>query len=116
MMDDLQISVRLEDEPDIVYPSGDADVPEIDGLKMEPVYSEVQQALIAHFADRDDVLVAGNSFVYFKVEGHPQRTWLDCFVALGVDRDARSKLDYADRFFRCARALSVNFMMMSVAS
>ncbi len=88
MMDDLQISVRLEDEPDIVYPSGDTDVPEIDGLKMEPVYSEVQQALIAHFADRDDVLVAGNSFVYFKVEGHPQRTWLDYFVALGVDRDA----------------------------
>ena len=88
MMDDLQISVRLEDEPDIVYPSGDTDVPEIDGLKMEPVYSEVQQALIAHFADRDDVLVAGNSFVYFKVDGHPQRTWLDCFVALGVDRDA----------------------------
>ena len=29
MMDDLQISVRLEDEPDIVYPSGDADVPEM---------------------------------------------------------------------------------------
>ena len=61
-----------ERHPDIVYPSGDTDVPEIDGLKMEPVYSEVQQALIAHFADRDDVLVAGNSFVYFKVEGHPQ--------------------------------------------
>lgn len=88
MTDELQITTRLEDEPDIVYPSSDEDVPEIDGLAMEPVYSEVQQALIARFGSRDDVLVAGNSFIYYKANGHPERTWLDCFVAFGVDRDA----------------------------
>ena len=88
MTDELQISLRLEDEPDVVYPDSDEDVPEIDGLTMEPVYSEVQQALIAQFGSRDDVLVAGNSFIYYKMDGHPERTWLDCFVAFGVDRDA----------------------------
>ena len=88
MTDELQISIRLEDEPDVVYPDSDEDVPEIDGLKVEPVYSEVQQALIAQFGSRDDVLVAGNSFIYYKMNGHPERTWLDCFVAFGVDRGA----------------------------
>ena len=63
MTDELQIDIRLEDEPDVVYPDSDQDVPEIDGLTMEPVYSEVQQALIAHFDGRDDILVAGNSFI-----------------------------------------------------
>ena len=65
MSDDIRISIRLEDEPDYVYPEGDKDVPEIDGLKTEPVYSEVQQALIARFGGRDDVLVAGYSFIYY---------------------------------------------------
>lgn len=88
MTDESQITICLEDEPGIVYPSSDEDVPEIDGLGMEPVYSEVQQALIARFGGRDDVLVAGNSFIYYKMNGHPERTWLDCFVAFGVDRDA----------------------------
>ena len=95
MTDELQISVRLEDEPEVVYPDSDQDIPEIDGLKMEPVYSEVQQALIAHFGGRDDILVAGNCFIYYKMNGHPERTWLDCFVAFGVDRDAiRSRGGY----------------------
>ena len=88
MTDELQISVRLEDEPDIVYPDSDEDVPEVDGLQMEPAYSEVQQALIARFGSRNDVLVAGNCFIYYKNHGCPERTWLDCFVAFGVDRDA----------------------------
>ena len=88
MTDELQIDIRLEDEPDVVYPDSDQDVPEIDGLTMEPVYSEVQQALIAHFDGRDDILVAGNSFIYYKMNGHPVRIWLDCFVAFEVDRDA----------------------------
>ena len=88
MTNELQISMCLEDEPDIAYPDSDQDVPEVDGFEMEPVYSEVQQALIAHFGNRDDVLVAGNSFIYYKMDGHPQRTWMDCFVAFGVDRDA----------------------------
>ena len=87
MTDELQISVRLEDEPEIVYPDSDEDVPEVDGLQMEPAYSEVQQALIARFGSRDDVLVAGNCFIYYKNHGYPERTWLDCFVAFGVDRD-----------------------------
>ena len=95
MTDELQITMCLEDEPEIVYPSSSEDVPEIDGLRMEPVYSEVQQALIAHFGSRNDVLVAGNNFIYFKEDGHPERTWLDCFVAFGVDRDAiRSRGQY----------------------
>lgn len=84
---DLQISVCLEDEPDIVYPDSDADVPEVDGLRMEPAYSEVQQGLAARFGSRDDVLVAGNCFIYYKNHGYPERVWLDCFVAFGVDRD-----------------------------
>lgn len=88
MIEEGQISTRLEEEPDIVYPDSDQDVPEINGFEMEPVYSEVQQALIAHFGGRDDVLVAGNSFIYYKRNGCPQRIWLDCFVAFGVDRDA----------------------------
>ena len=32
--------------------------------------------------------MAGNSFIYYKSCGHPERTWLDCFVVFGVDRDA----------------------------
>ena len=87
MTDELQISMRVEDEPDVVYPDSDEDVPEIDGLQMEPAYSEVQQALIARFGSRDDVLVAGNCFIYYKNYGYPERTWLDCLVAFGVDRD-----------------------------
>ena len=87
MSSQLQISVCLEDEPDIVYPESDEDVPEVDGLRMEPAYSEVQQALAARFGSRDDVLVAGNCFIYFKNHGYPERVWLDCFVAFGVDRD-----------------------------
>ena len=46
-----------------MYPDSDEDVPEIDGLKVEPVYSEAQQALIARFGNRDELLVAGNSFI-----------------------------------------------------
>ena len=87
MSSQLQISVCLEDEPDIVYPETDEDVPEVDGLRMEPAYSEFQQALAARFGSRDDVLVAGNCFIYFKNHGYPERVWLDCFVAFGVDRD-----------------------------
>ena len=95
MADELQITMCLEDEPEIVYPSSNEDVLEINGLRMEPVYSEVQQALIARFGSRNDVLVAGNSFIYFKEGGHPERIWLDCFVAFGVDRDAiRSRGQY----------------------
>ena len=88
MTEEGQISTRLEDGPDIVYPDSDQDVPEINGFQMEPVYSEFQQALIAHFGGRDDVLVAGHSFIYYKWNGCPHRIWLDCFVAFGVDRDA----------------------------
>ena len=85
MTGELQISIRLEDEPDVVYPDSDEDEPEIDGLKVEPVYSEVQQALIARSGSRDDVLVAGNSFIYYKMNGHPERTlsrfsWLRRYV------------------------------------
>ena len=85
---DWQIDMTLDDEPEVVYPDSDGDVPEIDGLRMEPTYSEVQQALVARFGHRADVLVAGNCFVYYKNHGRPERTWLDCFVAFGVDRDA----------------------------
>ena len=85
---DWQIDMTLDDEPEVVYPDSDADVPEIDGLRMEPAYSEVQQALVAWFGRRADILVAGNCFIYYKNHGCPERTWLDCFVAFGVDRDA----------------------------
>ena len=39
MTDESQITMCLEDEPGIVYPCPDEDIPEIDGLGMEPVCS-----------------------------------------------------------------------------
>ena len=85
MIEEGQISTRLEDEPDIVYPDSDQDVPEINGFEMEPVYSEAQQALIAHFGDRDDVLVARQQLYLLQAE------WLSAEDLVGLLRRFRGR-------------------------
>ena len=70
----------------VFYPDKDG-VPLPDGEYQGPMLQEVVPTLRAHFADRPDVRVNGNTFIYYE-RGNPRRfVSPDCYVAFGVSVD-----------------------------
>lgn len=64
------------------YPETDG-MPLPDGLEQEPIFSEVMGAVREHFRHRSDVIVSGNTFIYYE-EGTRRNIAPDCYVAFGV--------------------------------
>ena len=64
------------------YPETDG-VPLPDGLEQEPQFTEIVGALREHFRHRPDVIVSGNTFIYYE-EGARRNIAPDCYVAFGV--------------------------------
>ncbi len=78
-----------EDDLSIFYPESDgAPLAESD-LQFYPL-TETVHALSLHFADRPDVYVAGNMFVYYRMNDNTVRVAPDVFAVIGVDDHARS--------------------------
>ncbi len=72
----------------VYYPTGDGKPMAEDNLHRK-LMAYGCDALEFHFADRPDVYVGGNDFVYYH-EGFPkERVSPDCYVAFGVEPKAR---------------------------
>ncbi len=72
---------------EIFYPETD-DMPLPDGLYQHSHFWEIISILNYFFRQRDDVVVAGDIFIYY-VEGNSQvRVAPDCFVVFGVSRES----------------------------
>ena len=68
-----------------MYPHNIEPLP--DAFTQKPHYFYVNDAISAWFADRDDVVVGGDNFVYHR-DGDSQANFApDCFVAIGVNKD-----------------------------
>ena len=68
-----------------MYPCSAETMPE--SLQHHPSVVEILIVLYNRYEDRDDVLVAGNSFIYYR-EGDPRAAVSpDCYVVLGLDLD-----------------------------
>lgn len=81
-----KLSIPAEIEQEIIYPDTDG-LPLPDNLLQEPFFIEILATLKA-FLEGLDVLVSGNTIIYY-VEGDPSLSVApDCYVALGVSRAA----------------------------
>lgn len=80
----LSIAVQSKDER--LYPETDG-LPLPDGLEQEPYFIEILATLKA-FLESMDVLVSGNTIIYY-VEGDPTLSVApDCYIAFGIGRAA----------------------------
>ena len=71
----------------IYYPDTDGE-PLPDGFEQEPLFYQVTPVLRAYLEQFYDVIVSGDTFLYYE-EGNPRRFVApDCYVAFGVRRDA----------------------------
>ena len=68
-----------------MYPDNIEPLP--DAFMQKPHFIYVNDAIAAWFADRDDVVVGGDNFVYHR-DGYSGANFApDCFVAIGVNKD-----------------------------
>ena len=68
-----------------MYPHNIEPLP--DAFTQKPHFFYVNDAISAWFADRDDVVVGGDNFVYHR-DGDSQANFApDCFVAMGVNKE-----------------------------
>ena len=75
-----------------MYPSKDG-IPMPDAMHQEPHYVEILATLKTFFNARPDVLVSGDTFIYY-VEGDPNtKLSPDCYIAFGVDDEEVRKDD-----------------------
>lgn len=72
-----------EDDPDIFYPSSDGEPLAESDLQFTPLTATVH-ALRHRYRDRDDVYVAGNLLLYYRMNDNAVRVAPDVFVAFGV--------------------------------
>lgn len=71
----------------IYYPDSDGE-PLPDGFYQEPLFYQVAPVLRAYLEQFYDVLVSGDTFLYYE-EGNPRRfVSPDCYITFGVGRDA----------------------------
>ena len=84
---DIALSADTSTRTKVFYPETD-DMPLPDGLYQHSHFWEIISILNYFFRLRDDVVVAGDVFIYY-VEGHPNvRIAPDCFVVFGVSRES----------------------------
>ena len=84
-------SRALSTEPNvfngIYYPDED-DLPLPDGMQQEPHFSRVTPALRAYLEQYYDVIVTGNTFLYYEEGNRRAVVSPDCHVTFGLTRDA----------------------------
>ena len=68
-----------------MYPDNIDPLP--DAFMQKPHFIYVNDAIAAWFADRDDVVVGGDNFVYVRDGDSGAHFAPDCFVAIGVNKD-----------------------------
>ena len=72
--------------PAVIYPDTDGK-PLPDNLEQEPFFIETLATLKAFFTD-PDILVSGNTIIYYE-EGNPNRSVApDCYIVFGVRRES----------------------------
>ena len=70
---------------DIIYPETDG-MPLPDGHFQDPLFREIVTTLETRYQNRPDVLVSGNTFIYYQ-EGNPQRFISpDCYAAFNISK------------------------------
>ncbi len=70
---------------DIIYPETDG-MPLPDGHFQDPLFREIVTTLETRYQHRPDVLVSGNTFIYYQ-EGNPQRFISpDCYIAFNISK------------------------------
>ena len=80
-------AAQTQTQTAIVYPDTDG-MPLPDGHFQDPLFREIVTTIETHYKDRPDILVSGNTFVYYE-EGNPQRfVSPDCYVALGISKES----------------------------
>ena len=67
--------------PDVMEPLPDA-------MFQESAFFESRAIVKAHFKDRSDVFISGNTIVCYNPDNLNDRVMPDCYLALGVDPDA----------------------------
>ena len=71
----------------IYYPDSDG-IPLPDGFEQEPVFEQVTPVLRAYLEQYYDVIVSGDTFLYYE-QGNPRAVVSpDCYVVFGVTREA----------------------------
>ena len=89
------VAVRTDADVDLIpnyhhglyYPDSDGE-PLPDGFYQEPLFYQVAPVLRAYLEQFYDVLVSGDTFLYYE-EGNPRRfVSPDCYITFGVGRDA----------------------------
>ena len=71
----------------VYYPETDG-LPLPDGFEQEPLFEQVTPILRAYLQQHYDVIVSGDTFLYYE-EGNPRRVVApDCYVTFGVNRSA----------------------------
>ena len=81
-----KLSIPAQIEQEIIYPDTDG-LPLPDNLLQEPFFIEVL-ATLKSFLESSDVLVSGNTIIYY-VEGDPSLSVApDCYIVFGVSRAA----------------------------
>lgn len=79
------MTTRAAHQTEIHYPETDG-MPLPDGYYQDPLFREIVTTIEAHYQNRPDVAVSGNTFVYYH-QGDPQRFIApDCYVALGISK------------------------------
>ena len=78
---DAEITAALAE-----YPETDG-MPLPDGFEQEPHFYEIIGAVREHFRPRPEVIVSGNTFIYYD-EGTRRNIAPDCYVAFGVSEAA----------------------------
>lgn len=75
------------DENGVFYPETDGE-PLPDGFDQEYLFQQVMPVLRQYLKSRYDVIVSGDTFIYYE-KGNPQaRVAPDCYVAFGVTHEA----------------------------
>ena len=96
-----KLSIPAEIEQEIIYPdTGGLPLP--DGLEQEPYFIDVLATLKA-FLERKDVLVSGNTLIYY-VEGDPSFSVApDCYIVFGIGRAALLELHRTYRVWEAGK-------------
>lgn len=78
-----------EDDPDIYYPSSDGEPLAESDLQFNPL-TETVHVLRRRYRDRNDVYVAGNMLMYYRMNDNGTRVAPDVFVVFGVENYPRN--------------------------
>ena len=96
-----KLSIPTYAEQEIIYPDTDG-LPLPDSLEQEPFFIEILATLKA-FLESMDVLVSGNTLIYY-VEGDPSFSVApDCYIVLGIGRAALLELHRTFRVWEAGK-------------